>query len=121
MCQISLLSFLIFANSFLDDIDRILSPNYEPSDGILSFLTSFGFEFSTWVPDDIVRARLRTIGIQEHVFKFETGKISITELTGTLFHLMFIGSEVGQEWVIYDVGGSRPQVCQFSRHSYLIH
>ena len=34
--------------SFLDDIARIAVRNYEPSD------------------DDVVRARLRTLGVQEH-------------------------------------------------------
>ncbi|KZT24198.1 G-alpha-domain-containing protein [Neolentinus lepideus HHB14362 ss-1] len=56
---------------FLDDIDRIATRDYEPSD------------------DDVVRARLRTLGVQEHHLKFERG------------------SEKGREWVLYDVGGSR--------------
>ncbi|KLO18768.1 G-alpha-domain-containing protein [Schizopora paradoxa] len=56
---------------FLDDIDRIAVPDYVPSD------------------DDIVRARLRTMGVQEHRFVFERG------------------SEQGQEWLMYDVGGTR--------------
>lgn len=41
--------------SFLDDIDRIASRSYTPSDA------------------DVVRARLRTIGIQEHSLVFEDG------------------------------------------------
>ncbi|KAI6037976.1 guanine nucleotide binding protein, alpha subunit [Pisolithus marmoratus] len=41
---------------FLDDVDRIASPNYEPAD------------------DDIVRARLRTVGVQEHRFMMEAGQ-----------------------------------------------
>ncbi|KLO07523.1 G-alpha-domain-containing protein [Schizopora paradoxa] len=56
---------------FLNDIDRIAVPNYEPSD------------------DDIVRARLRTMGVQEYRFMFEKGM------------------ESGQEWLMYDVGGTR--------------
>lgn len=59
--------------SFLDDIDRIAKQEYLPSD------------------DDILRARLRTVGIQEH-------KISLE-----------LGPERGQDWYIYDVGGSRSQ------------
>ncbi|KAF8581891.1 G-alpha-domain-containing protein [Ramaria rubella] len=59
---------------FLDDLDRILTNGYEPSDA------------------DVVRARLRTMGIQEHKFIFDKG------------------AESGREWIIYDVGGSRPQV-----------
>ncbi|PSS38079.1 hypothetical protein PHLCEN_2v59 [Hermanssonia centrifuga] len=55
---------------FLNDIARVASLQYEPSD------------------DDIVRARLRTLGVEEHRFTMETGA-------------------AGSEWYIYDVGGSR--------------
>ena len=42
-------------HSFLNDIDRIATVNYTPSD------------------DDVIRARLRTLGVQEHQFVFEEG------------------------------------------------
>ncbi|KAI0633064.1 guanine nucleotide binding protein, alpha subunit [Trametes polyzona] len=58
---------------FLNDIDRIAVRDYEPSN------------------DDVVRARLRTLGVQEHRIKFNKGPAS------------------GSEWCIYDVGGSRTQ------------
>ncbi|KAI0673186.1 G-alpha-domain-containing protein [Trametes maxima] len=58
---------------FLNDIDRIAVRDYEPTD------------------DDVVRARLRTLGVQEHRIKFNKGPAS------------------GSEWYIYDVGGSRTQ------------
>jgi len=45
-------------SSFLDDIDRITAPEYAPSD------------------QDIVRARLRTTGVQEHHFKLDRGILS---------------------------------------------
>lgn len=48
------LYLLIVGRSFLNDIDRIATRTYEPSD------------------DDIVRARLRTTGIQEHRLTFES-------------------------------------------------
>ncbi|KIJ60895.1 hypothetical protein HYDPIDRAFT_97696 [Hydnomerulius pinastri MD-312] len=54
---------------FLNDIDRIGSHDYEPKD------------------EDIVRARLRTVGVQEHRFVMEEG--------------------IGKEWILYDVGGTR--------------
>ena len=38
--------------------------------------------------DDIVRARLRTLGVEEHRFTMESGAS-------------------GSEWYIYDVGGNR--------------
>ncbi|KAH9913679.1 G-alpha-domain-containing protein [Epithele typhae] len=56
---------------FLDDVRRITQFDYEPSD------------------DDVVRARLRTMGVQEHRFVFERGL------------------ETEREWLIYDVGGAR--------------
>ena len=40
-------------SSFLDDVERIAARDYEPSD------------------NDIVRARLRTLGVQEYNIKFE--------------------------------------------------
>ncbi|KAF7973097.1 hypothetical protein HWV62_16198 [Athelia sp. TMB] len=61
---------------FLHEIDRIATLNYEPSD------------------DDIIRARLRTLGPQEYRLKFEGGVLTA-------------GMEMGREWVIYDIGGSR--------------
>ncbi|KAJ7573988.1 guanine nucleotide binding protein, alpha subunit [Mycena floridula] len=59
------------ASFFLPDAERIAVRNYVPSD------------------DDIIRARLRTLGVQEHSFIFEHGRT------------------VGQEWRLYDVGGTR--------------
>ncbi|OBZ73276.1 Guanine nucleotide-binding protein alpha-4 subunit [Grifola frondosa] len=56
---------------FLNDAARIATWAYEPSD------------------DDIVRARLRTLGVEEHRFTMESGALP------------------GSEWYIYDVGGSR--------------
>ncbi|GBE86117.1 hypothetical protein SCP_0806410 [Sparassis crispa] len=56
---------------FLNDTARIATLNYQPTD------------------DDIVRARLRTLGVEEHRFTMESGGLP------------------GSEWYIYDVGGSR--------------
>ncbi|KAJ3568438.1 hypothetical protein NP233_g5711 [Leucocoprinus birnbaumii] len=56
---------------FLNDIDRILSPDYTPTD------------------QDIVRARLRTTGVQEYRFTLDKG-------TGT-----------ARDWVMYDVASIR--------------
>lgn len=44
-----------FRISFLNDLDRIIQPDYQPSDS------------------DIVRARLRTTGVQEHHFQLDRG------------------------------------------------
>lgn len=42
--------------SFLNDIERITKRDYEPSD------------------DDVIRARLRTVGVQEYSFSIEQGE-----------------------------------------------
>ncbi|KZP33255.1 G-alpha-domain-containing protein [Athelia psychrophila] len=56
---------------FLDDAKRIANADYQPTD------------------NDVVRARLRTLGVQEHKFVFEQGRTA------------------GREWLMYDVGGTR--------------
>ena len=45
-------------------------------------------------PDDVLRARLKTVGVSEYRFDMETTA----------------GRESGSEWRIFDVGGSRSQV-----------
>ncbi|KAH7881885.1 guanine nucleotide binding protein, alpha subunit [Phlebopus sp. FC_14] len=66
------------ASFFLNASDRLASRNYEPTD------------------DDIVRARLRTLDIQEHELNVEEGMV--VHLDGK-----------PRVWKIYDVGGSRTQ------------
>ncbi|KAF9450753.1 G-alpha-domain-containing protein [Macrolepiota fuliginosa MF-IS2] len=56
---------------FLNDTERIAVKSYMPTD------------------DDVIRARLRTLGVQEYRFIFDHGRT------------------VGQEWRLYDVGGTR--------------
>ncbi|EGO03015.1 hypothetical protein SERLA73DRAFT_84941 [Serpula lacrymans var. lacrymans S7.3] len=56
---------------FLPAVERIASRDYQPTD------------------NDIIRARLRTVGVQEHRFLFEEGRTA------------------GKEWLMYDVGGTR--------------
>lgn len=60
--------------SFLNDVDRIVARDYEPSD------------------DDVVRARLRTMGVQEYHFSYTTNGtvrsdcLAPTLLTGFKVH-----------------------------------
>ncbi|KAH7928044.1 G-alpha-domain-containing protein [Leucogyrophana mollusca] len=63
---------------FLTDVDRIASHDYEPTD------------------HDIVRARLRTVGVQEHRF------------------IINEGVSAGREWLMYDVGGTRSSRATWS-------
>ncbi|KAI0765285.1 G-alpha-domain-containing protein [Fomes fomentarius] len=58
---------------YLNDIERVTSLQYFPSD------------------DDVLRARLKTVGVSEYSFHMEAG------------------DERGTEWRIIDVGGSRSQ------------
>ncbi|KAH0835442.1 guanine nucleotide binding protein, alpha subunit [Lanmaoa asiatica] len=78
------------AGFFLNDIMRIGKPGWKP--GIGSCPDMFGIHALTRRADDIVRARLRTFGVEEH--RFVTDDRS--------------------EWYIYDVGGSRG-----SRHQWV--
>ncbi|KAI0674554.1 G-alpha-domain-containing protein [Trametes maxima] len=58
---------------YLNDLERVTSLSYFPSD------------------DDVLKARLKTVGVSEYSFHMEAG------------------SETGTEWRIIDVGGSRSQ------------
>ncbi|KAG9051160.1 hypothetical protein FS837_011275 [Tulasnella sp. UAMH 9824] len=71
----SLLGQLNDGHSFLNDLDRITAPRYMPTD------------------DDILRARIKTIGVSEHIFPVDKS---------------------GVEWRLYDVGGARTQ-----RHAWI--
>ncbi|KAJ7201554.1 guanine nucleotide-binding protein alpha-4 subunit [Mycena pura] len=64
---------------FLDDLERVTLPNYLPTD------------------DDVLRARLKTVGVSEYTFSMEVST----------------GRETPTEWRIIDVGGSRSQVLAF--------
>ena len=99
---------LVVLSSFLNDVERIASRNYEPSD------------------EDVVRARLRTLGVQEYKIEFTPDNnnqnifsgTSISSRLSTLSNeALSIGTiggvEYGREWRIYDVGGSRSMVLIF--------
>lgn len=61
----------LVARSFLNDVERIAAREYEPSDS------------------DIVRARLRTMGVQEYGIKFEIGESSFPSLGEEEFDYRF--------------------------------
>jgi guanine nucleotide-binding protein subunit alpha len=96
---------LVVLSSFLNDLERIASRSYEPSD------------------DDVVRARLRTLGVQEYKIEFTPDNVNQNILSGMSISFchstlsneaLTIGAiggvEYGREWRIYDVGGSRSMV-----------
>lgn len=80
----------------MDDLYRIAHRAYEPTD------------------EDVVRARLRTVGVQEYRFLLETGAYSYLDSTfeghGCVIDCYTKGGETGREWIFYDVGGSRSHV-----------
>ena len=110
---------LVVQSSFLNDVERIASRSYEPSD------------------DDVVRARLRTLGVQEYKIDFTPDNVNQTIFSGTFIssclptlsnEALSIGAiggiEYGREWRIYDVGGSRSMVLfsfQFVSLLYIHH
>ncbi|KAJ4496453.1 guanine nucleotide binding protein, alpha subunit [Lentinula lateritia] len=63
---------------FLNDLERVTSLKYVPTD------------------DDVLKARLKTVGVSEYRFQMEVST----------------GPEIGTDWRIVDVGGSRSQVRQ---------
>ncbi|KAK0452104.1 guanine nucleotide-binding protein alpha-4 subunit [Desarmillaria tabescens] len=64
-----------FPGFFLNDLERITSLKYMPTD------------------DDVLKARLKTVGVSEYRFEMEVSA----------------GRDSGTEWRIVDVGGSRSQ------------
>lgn len=62
------------AGFFLDALDRVTSPRYIPTD------------------DDVLRARLKTLGVSEHRFTMKRGPM---------------GSPMSHDWRVFDVGGQR--------------
>ncbi|KAH7922718.1 G-alpha-domain-containing protein [Leucogyrophana mollusca] len=62
------------AGFFLDALDRVTAPRYVPTD------------------DDILRARLKTLGVTEYRFTMKSGPL---------------GSAMSHDWRVFDVGGQR--------------
>ncbi|KAJ1309613.1 hypothetical protein OPQ81_006385 [Rhizoctonia solani] len=65
---------------FMDDLARVAAMGYMPS------------------ADDILRARIKTVGVQEHRVRFDRGP------------------DKGLEWIIYDVGGARSQRLRWAAY-----
>ena len=72
----------------MDDVDRVVARDYEPSD------------------QDVVKARLRTVGVQEYHLTIPGGKYSTFD--GTLPNRL--AGSTHNDWILYDVGGSRASV-----------
>ena len=69
--------------SFLDSLERVTHPKYMPTDGALRSIFRASDDFSSeyltdllWshFADDILRARLKTLGVSEHRFQIKEGE-----------------------------------------------
>lgn len=58
--------------------------------------------------DDILRARLKTLGVSEHRFKFKAGNVTCYNVSTSSHRLT--GNMVAHDWKVYDVGGARSLV-----------
>lgn len=63
-----------FTFSFLDSLERVTAARYMPTDGALDYHNSFGQNSDSSPLDDILRARLKTLGVSEHRFKISTSR-----------------------------------------------
>ncbi|KNZ71357.1 Guanine nucleotide-binding protein alpha-4 subunit [Termitomyces sp. J132] len=73
---------------FLDQLDRVTSQKYIPTDGEHRFIFKEVLSSVTGA-DDILRARLKTIGVSEHRFTLKAGNM------------------MSHDWRVFDVGGAR--------------
>ena len=85
---------LIPSSSFLNDISRISARNYVPTTGIF-FDSNNDLAFIYSCADDILHARIQTMGVAQHIFDVEIHGKPVT-------------------WHLYDVGGARGQ-----RHTWV--
>lgn len=99
--------------SFLDQADRIARLSYTPTTGCDSFV--FWFLLLIDYTEDILRARLRTLGVEEHRLTMETGKLLWQFSTKWMAdNTGFLAIEKGKDWIFYDVGGARGQRGKYS-------
>lgn len=72
--------------SFLDDLDRITALKYIPSDGKKIHNCHLGLRILMVHAEDVLKARLKTIGVTEHRFVLKAA-----------------GNLVSRDWRIFDV------------------
>ncbi|KAJ7216564.1 heterotrimeric G protein alpha subunit, partial [Mycena pura] len=80
------------AGFFLNDLDRIATRSYSATD------------------DDIVRARLRTVGIQEYLLRISDGfslRACRSSCIALIYPRLLVGGDNAWIWKLYDVGGCR--------------
>jgi len=93
----------------MDDIARIAAFDYVPSDSGFFICKQISGGFAHLSADDIIKARIRTLGVEEHQFVVEKGPPPLYLLNGS--HIDFFpGKDANVEYYITDVGGARHQV-----------
>jgi guanine nucleotide-binding protein alpha-1 subunit len=97
-------------------LDRVTAPNYLPTDGTVQILLSlpplpspplpsfslFYIFTNIDIPDDVLKARLKTIGVTEYNFSLQHRYPEY------------------QDWRVFDVGGTRCQVKKNSINSRIL-
>lgn len=106
----------------MNDTARVAREDYEPTDGTPPppsppFLPYPTFYLLTLVAADIVRARIRTMGVEEHRFLMESGTLCpspFLQAGRNCADRVGLGvADAGSEYYIFDVGGSRGMVSLF--------
>jgi len=64
---------ILIRGSFLNDTARITDPKYEPTNCALFCAAVPPLRLITHLIADIIRARVRTMGMEEHRFVLESG------------------------------------------------
>ena len=88
-------------HSYLDDLPRVAAERYIPTNGEDQGQRSFDAKLTRLPLDDILRARLKTIGVTEL-------RVDINK--SDLFNKFGPGTSLSSGWNIYDVGGHRSMV-----------
>jgi hypothetical protein len=99
-------------HSFMDDIARIATFDYVPSDReffIWGQTSGTSGCFAQLSADDIIKARIRTMGVEEHRFVVEKGAHPLYFLNRSPIDFP-PGQDANVEYYITDVGGGRHQV-----------
>lgn len=87
--------------SYLDDLPRVASDRYIPTNGKGQRKSYFCVELTCLRSEDILRARLKTVGVTE--LRVDMNKSELLNKFGP-------GSTLSTGWHIYDVGGHRSMV-----------
>ena len=93
----------------MDDIARIATFDYVPSDREFCIMSKSLVTLLDCPTDDIIKARIRTMGIEEHRFVVEKGSRPVYLLNRRPIDTS-PGQDVNVEYYITDVGGGRHQV-----------